>query len=322
MREVDCHVSTTFLTDCMYTDYSLHMDTRFIPSEKFNVKVDGGDLALFRFGPKNNGTPVLLIHGVTSTNRAFQLFAQSLIARGFVPYAVDLRGRGDSNQLSAPFGMRAHARDLVAVIDYLGLEKVDVIGHSMGAFVAVALVGLYPDRVSRTTLIDGGIPLPLPPGMTIEEVLPLVLGPALSRLAMKFSTKEEYRNYWKVQPAFNKGWTSALDEYADYDLRGQSPEFHSSTNVDAVIGDNQDMFGESLIVDSLKGLKEEVLFVKAERGLQNEPLGLYPPMVLDYVLPQYPMLKLEIVEDVNHYDILLEATGAEKCAQIIYGDRK
>ncbi len=312
-----------FPANIVSRDYSFHMDApSFLPTKQFHVKVDGGDLALFRFGPEDHGTPVLLIHGVTSTNRAFQLFAQALINRGFMPYAVDLRGRGDSNQLPGPFGMKAHARDLVAVIDYLGLEKIEVIGHSMGAFVAVALTGLYPDRVSRTVLIDGGIPLPLPPGMSIEQILPLVLGPAMARLAMKFSSKEAYREYWKVQPAFNKGWTAALDEYVDFDLRGQAPEFHASTNIESVIGDNQDMFGDSLIVDSLKGLKEEVLFIKAERGLQNEAGGLYPLPILEHVLPQYPKLKLVVVDDVNHYDILLEATGSEKCAQIIYGDRK
>jgi hypothetical protein len=43
--------------------------------------------------------------------------------------------------------------------------------------------------------------------------------------------------------------------------------------------------------------------------------------VLDAVLPQYPMLKLEFLADCNHYDMFTEAGGAEKIAQIIYGDR-
>jgi hypothetical protein len=43
--------------------------------------------------------------------------------------------------------------------------------------------------------------------------------------------------------------------------------------------------------------------------------------VLDAVLPAYPMLTLELLPDCNHYDMFLEATGAEKVAQIIYGDK-
>jgi hypothetical protein len=63
------------------------------------------------------------------------------------------------------------------------------------------------------------------------------------------------------------------------------------------------------------------LFIKAERGLQNEENGLYPMPVLDLVLPNYPQLKLEFLADCNHYDMFLEESGAEKVATIIYGGR-
>ena len=73
-----------------------------LPTQQFAVPVAGGDLAVFQYGD-GQGAPVLLIHGVTSSNRAFQLFADSLIARGKAPFAVDFRGRGDSNTLPGPF---------------------------------------------------------------------------------------------------------------------------------------------------------------------------------------------------------------------------
>jgi pimeloyl-ACP methyl ester carboxylesterase len=284
------------------------------------VPVTGGDLAVFQYG-NGTGTPVLLIHGVTSSNRAFQLFADSLIVRGKAPYAVDLRGRGDSNSLPGPFGMATHAKDMAAVIDHFGWKNPDVIGHSMGAFVTAALVGLYPEKVGQVVLADGGIPLPLPPGMTIEQVMPLVLGPALTRLSMTFENKDAYRSYWKPLPAFAKGWSSVLDEYVDYDLRGTEPHMKPSTNPQAVEEDNRDLFGDDLVARSLKGLHNETLFIKAERGLQNEENGLYPMPVLDFVLPSYPQLKLEFLADCNHYDMFLEESGAEKVATIIYGGR-
>lgn len=291
-----------------------------LPTHRFMVPVQGGDLAVFQYG-NGDGTPVLLIHGVTSSNRAFQLFADALIVRGKTPFAVDLRGRGDSNSLQGPFGMRQHAADMSAVIDHFGWNKVDVIGHSMGGFVAAALVGLYPDSVGEVVFADGGLPLPMPPGMTVEQIMPFVLGPAMTRLAMEFESKEAYRNYWKPQAAFAKGWSSVLDEYVDYDLRGSEPHMKAATNPQAVEDDSRDLFGDDLIVKSLQGLKKQSLFIKAERGLQNEEGGLYPMPVLDAVLPAYPMLTLEFVSDCNHYDMFLEATGAEKVAQIIYGDK-
>ena len=291
-----------------------------LPTQRFMVPVQGGDLAVFQYG-NGDGTPVLLIHGVTSSNRAFQLFADALITRGKAPFAVDLRGRGDSNSLQGPFGMRQHAADMSAVIDHFGWDTVDVIGHSMGGFVAAALVGLYPDSVGEVVFADGGLPLPMPPGMTVEQIMPFVLGPAMARLAMEFENKEAYRNYWKPQAAFAKGWSSVLDEYVDYDLRGSEPHMKAATNPQAVEDDSRDLFGDDLIVKSLQGLKKQSLFIKAERGLQDEEGGLYPMPVLDAVLPAYPMLTLEFLSDCNHYDMFLEATGAEKVAQIIYGDK-
>jgi pimeloyl-ACP methyl ester carboxylesterase len=287
-----------------------------LPAQRFLVPVLGGDLAVFQYGD-GSGVPVLLIHGVTSSNRAFQLFADSLIARGKAPFAVDLRGRGDSNNLQAPFGMKQHAQDMAAVIDHFGWNKPDVIGHSMGGFVAAALVGLFADKVGEVVFADGGVPLPMPPGMTVEQIMPFVLGPAMTRLAMEFENKNAYRDYWKPQPAFVKGWSSVLDEYVDYDLRGKK----ASTNPQAVEADSRDLFGDDLIVKSLQGLTKPSIFIKAERGLQNEEGGLYPMPVLDAVLPAYPMLKLEFLADCNHYDMFLEQSGAEKVAQMIYGDK-
>jgi lipase len=288
-----------------------------MPTEKFEVPVAGGNLAVFRYGD-GQGTPVLLIHGVTSSNRAFQIFADELIARGKAPYAVDLRGRGDSNSLPGPFGMAQHAKDMVSVIDFFGWTKPEVIGHSMGGFVTAALVGLYPERVGQVVFADGGIPLPMPPGMTIEQIMPLILGPALARLSMTFESNDAYRDYWKPHPAFGRGWSKELEEYVDYDLRNGKP----ATNPQAVEDDSRDLFGDEIIVKALKSLENETLFIRAPRGLQNEEGGLYPLPVLDLVLPQYPKLKLVSLDDVNHYDMFLHQYGCQQIATAIYGEAK
>ena len=287
-----------------------------LPKEKFLVPVAGGELAVFRYGD-GSGDPVLLVHGVTSSNRAFQIFADSLIARGKSPYAIDLRGRGDSNSLPGPFGMAQHAKDLVEVINNFKWNKPDVIGHSMGGFVVAALVGLYPDRVGQVVFADGGIPLPLPPGMTVDQVMPLILGPALARLAMQFENNLAYREYWKPQPAFSRGWSTVMDEYVDYDLRNGKP----STNPQAVEEDSRDLFDDDLIERSLKNLPNESLFIRAPRGLQNEEGGLYPMPILEAALPKYPKLKLQQLEDLNHYEMFLTEIGSEKVATLIYGER-
>ena len=291
-----------------------------LPEVKFSVPVSGGELAVFRYGSKG-GTPVLVIHGVTSSNRAWQWMAADLVPKGFTLFAVDLRGRGDSNSLPGPFGMEAHAHDVIAVVDYLKLETVDVIGHSMGAFVAIAILGTAPERVSRTVLIDGGIPLPLPDGFTVAQVLPYVLGPALARLSMNFASLQAYKDYWKIQPAFTEGWNEALDEYVDFDLRGVAPALTPSTNARAVEEDSEDLFVSDLISNTLENLKEEVLLLRAVRGLQNEETPLYPESILNVTLRKYPQIKVITVPDTNHYSILISQRGAAECANLIYTTR-
>ena len=286
-----------------------------IPTEKFLVPVDGGQLAVFRYGT-GAGEPVLLIHGVTSSNRAFQLFADELIKRGKSPYAVDLRGRGDSNSLPGPFGMARHAKDMAAVIEFFNWKNPDVIGHSMGGFVVAALVGLYPEKVGRVVFADGGIPLPLPPGMTVEQVMPFILGPALERLSMTFDSKDTYRDYWKSHPALERGWGPVMQEYVDYDLRNGKP----STNPIAVEEDSRDLFGDDLVARSMRSLKEESLLIRAPRGLQNEEGGLYPLPIMDSVLKDFPKIKLVNLDDVNHYEMFLIESGSKQVADIIYGE--
>lgn len=291
---------------------------RRLPDAVHSVPVSEGQLAVARYGAPR-GKALLAIHGITSSNRAWQSLATTLVPNGYTLYAVDLRGRGRSSELPGPFGMNAHAQDMVAVIKSLELDQVEVIGHSMGGFVAIALLGTAPELVKRTVLVDGGIPLAMPPGFTVETILPLVLGPALARLAMTFASKAAYRDYWRPQAAFIKGWSTAHDEYSDYDLVGSEPELKPATNPAAVEADSRDLFGQDLIEKTLVGLKEQVLMLRAVRGLQNEELPLYPELVLQAVLPKYPKIKVVTVEDTNHYDILLDQNGADRCGQIAFG---
>jgi pimeloyl-ACP methyl ester carboxylesterase len=294
----------------------------FLPEAKILVPVVGGDLAVFRYGPVG-GKPVLLIHGITSSNRAWQFFAQALISRGLTPYAVDLRGRGDSADLPGPFGQRVHVRDLLAVMDTLGFESMDVIGHSSGAFVGIALQGLAPERVSRLVLVDGGIQFNFPEGVTFEQVLEYALGPALARLKMKFESKQAYRDYWKGQPGFEGGWSTAMDEYADFDLRGEAPNLRSCVNSLSVVEDSAENFkGFDLNRNTLLNLTDEVLLLRAERGLQNEDIALYPEPMLSQTLMDFPKIKLHTVPDSNHYLLVMSPYGAESCVQLIYGDMK
>jgi len=283
--------------------------TSITPIKKHLINVAGGELTVFQYG-ETTAKSMLAIHGITSNHLAWQHFAAHAINSGYVVYAPDLRGRAASNKLLAPFGMKAHAADMKAVIDQLELSAPVVIGHSMGGFVAIALNHFYPNAVSRIVLVDGGLPLALPPGMTVEQVLPLVLGPALARLAMKFESESAYVDYWRAHPAFADGITPEMENYIRHDLVGVAPELMPSTNPDCVNEDSVDLWSSDLINNALIELNQDAVMLRAVRGLQNEPTGLYPELLLADLAAKYPKVEIITITDTNHYSILMSDAGA------------
>src|SRR5919202_4427092 len=102
------------------------------------------ELAIGRVG--DGPDPVVCLHGITAQHRAFNAAVRHLgPSRGLV--GVDLRGRGDSDKPESGYGLATHASDVVRVLDHLGLEDAVLLGHSMGAFVAIETALASPDRV-------------------------------------------------------------------------------------------------------------------------------------------------------------------------------
>jgi len=287
--------------------------TSIIPTKKHLIKVAGGELAVFQYGEETN-KPMLAIHGITSNHLAWQHFAALAVNAGYTVYAPDLRGRAASNHLPPPFGMQSHAADMNQAVNQLDLVNPIVLGHSMGGFVAIALNHFYPKVAAQIVLIDGGLPLALPAGMSVEQVLPLVLGPALARLAMTFETQEAYVDYWRAHPAFADGITPEMINYIQHDLVGSAPELKPSTNPDCVSEDSVDLWSSDLIANALKALDQEVIMLRAVRGLQNEPVGLYPEQLLAELSSKYPRVEIITLPNTNHYSILMSDSGAAAIA--------
>ncbi|WP_431246776.1 alpha/beta fold hydrolase [Leifsonia xyli] len=104
--------------------------------------------------------PVLLVHGFASTGTlTWQAtgWVDALAGVGRGAIVPDLRGHGASD---APHEASAYspdllASDLIVALDEQGVDRVDVVGYSMGSWVSLALAGLAPQRVRR--LVVGGV---------------------------------------------------------------------------------------------------------------------------------------------------------------------
>ncbi len=280
------------------------------------VPVRGGDIAGGIWTPEVGADrpPVLAIHGITASHLSWPLVAEQLGTR---VVALDLRGRGRSNKLPGPFDLRSYAEDMRTVMDHLALERVVVAGHSMGAFVAVCLAQMEPARVASLVLIDGGLPLAPPAGVAPEDLPALVLGPALERLSMTFTSRAEYAHFWRSHPALGPYWNDTIEAYVDYDLDGTPPHLSPSSNPDAVAENALQLDGEGGYSEALVGLSVPVDFLHAPRGLADQVPPLYPNADISRLAEHLPGICFHEIDDVNHYTIVLGPGGAAQVAAVI-----
>jgi pimeloyl-ACP methyl ester carboxylesterase len=278
-----------------------------------DVEVRGGTLHTAIWGPEDPDAPTILaVHGVTASHKAWQNLAEVL--PGVRIIAPDLRGRGRSNALPAPYGMPTHAQDLAAVLAAFTTEPVVVVGHSMGAFAAVVLANLFPERVRALVLVDGGLPLQVPAGISDEDVVAAVLGPAAERLNSVFPSREVYRQFWRQHPAFSSDWTPFVEDYVDYDLTGEEPELRPATRYQAMAEDTAELHRGASLLKALDELAVDTQVLRAPRGLLNEPAALYAPGYLEAWAQKLPALRVREVPDVNHYTIVMGEAGARAVA--------
>lgn len=103
---------------------------------------------------QGSGRVALFVHGfpLDSTMWIEQISALSDLRRCI---AVDLRGFGLSSAVTgAPLTMEMLAEDLAGVLDLVSEEKADIVGLSMGGYVALAFAERYPERLRSLALID------------------------------------------------------------------------------------------------------------------------------------------------------------------------
>lgn len=291
------------------------MERPVTPYERLAVPVDGGELAVGVWNPDAGGMPLVAIHGITASHRAWLLVAAALPDTRVI--APDLRGRGRSSGLPGPFGLVQHADDLARMLDTLEVDRVAVAGHSMGAFVGVRFAERHPDRVQRLVLIDGGLPLPTPEGVAPQDLPAVLLGPALERLGMRFASAGDYEAFWRRHPALGPWWSDAIADYIAYDLVGEEPQLRSSADPDAVSVNALELDGSAGYAEALAGLHLPIAFIRAPRGLLDGA-PLYDPAVVAEWRQRMPGMRVREATDVNHYTILMTEAGVRQVLPLLH----
>ncbi len=130
--------------------------SQFFPGFKQLTKKTSG--ATINFVTGGSGPPLLLLHGYPETHLMWRKVAPQL-AKKFTVVAADLRGYGDSSKPAgggdhAAYSKRVMAQDQVEVMNSLGFQKFQVVGHDRGGRVAHRMALDHPDSVQKLVVLD------------------------------------------------------------------------------------------------------------------------------------------------------------------------
>ena len=116
------------------------------------VRLHGHELSYVDSG---SGPVVLFIHGILGSQRQWSHLVDKVDDdhRVVVP---DLFGHGDSAKPTGDYSLGSHAATLRDLLDHLGIERVTLVGHSLGGGIAMQFSYLFPDRVDRLVLVSSG----------------------------------------------------------------------------------------------------------------------------------------------------------------------
>jgi pimeloyl-ACP methyl ester carboxylesterase len=103
------------------------------------------------------GEPVVLLHGYAETSHMWLPLIAELASTHTV-IAPDLRGAGQSSTPEGGYTKIAMARDTHALVQKLGYEGIQIVGHDIGLMVAYAYAAQYRNEVKQVALMDAFLP--------------------------------------------------------------------------------------------------------------------------------------------------------------------
>ena len=270
-----------------------------------HVPVPGGELVVETF--TGSSEPILAVHGISSHRRLWNWLRAE--APEFTLVAPDLRGRGDSFGVGGDSSLDRHTADMVAVLDALELEKVHVLGMSMGGFVAVTLANRVPERVSSLVLVDGGFPMAAPPGLT-PELLPKVFADRLGRLEQQWPSLDDYTAFFTAStaPLLDPN-DPLLRDYLAHDL---GPDGRVRLSADALLQDAESVFFGDVPYDSLT---VPVRFLHAEWGGGPDTPPGYPADAVERFRPL--TVTTRFLPGADHAASIMSKAGAVATAELL-----
>ena len=258
--------------------------------------IDAGEVRLAAQVWDGDEPAIIGIHGLTANHTCWYPVAQALAPRHrFIAY--DLRGRGGSAKPERDYNLAAHDRDLLGLLDRLELERPVIMGHSLGAHIAVRFAAHHPERVAKLVLFDGGI--------DVRAEIMDSLGPSIGRLGVEFPSLAAFMDLMKGLPFFAGRWNEHLSRYFTYDVESAPGGGVRSRVAKHAIEEEVAALQRTRLWVWHHRIRVPTLLLRAPDGLLREDDCLMTQEEAEAMAHAIPDCRLVVVPRTNHYTVLL-----------------
>jgi pimeloyl-ACP methyl ester carboxylesterase len=217
-----------------------------------------------------NGTPLLLLHGFTGSGddwqHVFTPVRRSPLGEGGSPLdgyrvvAPDLRGHGRSSNPSPVFKFADVARDIFALLDRLGIDRVNAIGMSAGANTLLHMATQQPSRVAAMIHVSGTPRFPDQARLIMRTFTEDSRSPAdwTAMRSRHHRGDDQIRALWRYTREF-------ADDREDMNFTAESLSRITARTL-IVHGDRDPLYPVELAVELLRGIPTSALWVVPNGG--------------------------------------------------------
>jgi pimeloyl-ACP methyl ester carboxylesterase len=156
------------------------------------IKVNGIKLHYLDHG--EGSKPLLLLHSLSANAAVFNGLMTAGLGDTYRLIIPDMRGRGLSDKPILDYSLEEEAKDLLGLLDHLGIEQINICGHSFGGLLGVYFAAHYPERVGRLILLDSA---------ELNPLTPFLINFTTSRLLSVYPSWEHYLGMIKMMPFMN-----------------------------------------------------------------------------------------------------------------------
>jgi len=265
-----------------------------LPTTRF-ISANGIRLAYLEWPGRPTASPIICLPHLSGHKGSFGPLAERL-APDWRVLALDLRGRGESDQPAEGYGFAYHARDLLAFADALSLPEFVLLGHSFGATAAVYLASIRPRRARAVVLLDGGAD---PQADTLRAMYA-----SIQRLEQRYRSVEAYLAAMQALPFF-RPWSAALEQYFRADAETLADgSLRSRASAAGITRDLDQHFFYSMCLH-YPALRCPALWLRPGEGLAGARGHVFTEAEAQAICANIPNCTRVDVPGANHYTMLM-----------------